>query len=465
MERSLGSSALYEQGWSLRTLELNRGELVLPGWRVIEPDLLQRDDGDLLWIINAPTCRTRSAGGRIQLTPVDWRLGQDEGKASIRTSAQSAHLDTVELRGAVARAFVEDSSQTMHVHPLGVSLGGPRDLASFLLEDQIVAAAKGGIGPSEQLALSIYRIARLRGGAFWDAVANHVARATLSRVEGMGDDGPEHNLWGAQETHVRLLADTLLLLVAHSETTGGEPFRLAGERIADLLEGFGVPLGGGVWYLHDSLERQQSRNSLILNTHLHAMVALLAAGRQVEDARRALVSVLARRCRRPGAYVHATGIAFSDAVAALTPDPGSDAVMRFAMRSRGREARYRVHHRYLRAPGGWIALGVRRRAGPLRYMLVNLNDLAMLHANLDDRTCRRTLRAGLRYVRLSGFLRAQRRRGDPTVSLMPGVLRATGSPRAAEREAKRLASSGRPAAIGWPGYVDHLWSRLAAGTP
>lgn len=139
--------------------------------------------------------------------------------------------------------------------------------------------------------------------------------------------------------------------------------------------------------------------------------------------------------------------------------------MRFAMRVRGREARYRMRHRYLRAPGGWIPLGLRSRAGPLRYMLVNLNDLAMLEANLPDRTCRHALCSGLRYVRRSGFMRAQRRRRDPAVSLIPAVLRVAGFPRAAAREAERLSASGRPPAIGWPGHEDHLWSRLVAGTP
>ena len=464
MEKASESPALYDQGWSLRTLEAS-GELRLPEWTVVEPDLLSRGDGKLLWLVSPPAVRTLSEWGRTLLSPVDWRLEQDGGDAVLRTSGEGAVFDALELRGAVAQGFGDDASDPMQLFPLGVPLGGPRDLAPFLLGDRIVATAKGGTGPSEQLALSLYRIARLRGGPFWSAVAAHVADAVLAGLDRRGEGGPSHNLWGGEETHVRLLADTLLLLVAHGEASGDGGFQRAAERIADLIETFAVPFEDGVWYLHDSVEREEGRNSLILNTHLHAIVALLAAGREVSKARRALVAALELRSRRPGAYLHAAGVAISDATAAVTPRPGSRASLRSAMRARGRSAKYRMRHPHLRAPGGWIALGVRSRACPVRYMLVNLNDLAMVEANLPDPSCRRALRSGLRYVRLSGFLRAQRRRRDPTVALMPAVLRVAGRRRAAEREARRLAAAGRPPAIGWPGHEDHLWPRLAPGTP
>ncbi len=464
MEKSPRSSALYEQGWSLRTLELT-GEFRLSGWSVVAPDLLRRADGSLLWILNGPTRRTRFADGWFEVEDVEWNLAQEGDVALLRTADTACHVDAVELRGEVAGAFEADTSEPMHLYPLGGRLGGPRDLAPFLLEDQVVARADGRVGPTEQLALSIYRIARLRGGPFWDAAAAHVAAAVRQRVEMAGARAPRHGLWAVGETHVRLLADTLLLLVAHSEATGDPRCSRAGEAIADMIEGFGVRWGGGVWYLHDSAERQAGRNDLVLNTHLHAMLALLAAGRSVDSARRSLVSALGLRCRRPGAYLHAAAIAATDAAGALTPAPGSRAGLRRAMRSRGRGARYRVRHPHLRAPGGWIAQSVHGRACPLRYMLVNLHDLAMLQANLDEPASKSALRVGLRYVRLTGFVRAQRRRGDPTVALVPGILRVAGRERAAESAAARLAAHGLPPAVGWPGHEDHLWSRLAAGTP
>jgi len=464
MKQSTRTDALYDRGWSFRTLELSP-DARFPGWNIVEPDLLRGKDGRLLWFLNAPARRTRLGNGWFDIEEVESKLTQDGDEALLRTRAPGSQVDAVELRGEVAEAFDARPIEPMHLFPLDSRLGGPRDLGSFLLEGQVVARADARAGPSEQLALSIYRIARLRGGPFWEAAGAHIAEVVSTRVERAGDRGPIHSYWGAGETHLRQLADTLLLLIAAAEVTEDARYRRLAEMVADLIEGFGVPWGGGVWYLHDSLEREAGRNDLILNTHLHAIMALIAAGRAVSSARLALATALALRCRRPGAYLHAAAIAATDIAGALTLRPRSEGHLRYAMRARGRAARFRARHPHLCAPGGWIARGLLPRACPLHYTLVNLSDLAMLNANLEDRSIRGALRAGLRYAHVSGYLRAQRRRADPTVALIPGMLRAGGHPSGAGRAADRLAAAGLAPAIGWPGYEDHLWSRLVPGTP
>jgi hypothetical protein len=48
---------------------------------------------------------------------------------------------------------------------------------------------------------------------------------------------------------------------------------------------------------------------------------------------------------------------------------------------------------------------------------------------------------------------------------VPALLRNAGLEHAARREAELLRDRGHAAAVGWPGYTDSLWKRLAPGTP
>src|SRR5207237_674290 len=82
---------------------------------------------------------------------------------------------------------------------------------------------------------------------------------------------------------------------AHVEWRGGRRFRRAADRAADGLESFGTPYAGGRWYLHDSVEQSEGRNDLVLNTHVLALIALIAGGRGAAPGLRALESVLAAR--------------------------------------------------------------------------------------------------------------------------------------------------------------------------
>ena len=134
---------------------------------------------------------------------------------------------------------------------------------------------------------------------------------------------------------MRYLNDSLLLMVAHREWRSEPRFESAAARLVELLRTFTVPFGGGDWVLHDSLERDDGRNDLILNTHLQAMIALRAAGADTEPHRRALDAALAptatgRAARRAGRLIRTLespgpsglrGWSGSRAGAAPTPPP------------------------------------------------------------------------------------------------------------------------------------------------
>lgn len=453
------------RSFSLRTITLAT-EMRLDGWRLIGERLLRRDDGRLLWIPSPPTLRRRTPEGPFRLESVHGTIAQHGDAVVLRAAADDASVDLIELSGEAGEAFLADRSESVMLQPLGVPFGGPLDLAKFLVGDQVLVNVDGRAWPSEQVALSLYRIARLRAGVLWEGVASHLADVVASRVEQASASGPVQGFWERGETHVRLLADALLLLVAHSEAADDPRLRGAAARVADQLGGYGVSYAGGTWYLHDSLERDVDRNDLVLNTHVHAMLALRAAGRPIEDAGRALDTALSLRSRRPAAHLWAAAIAAADAATAWAPGRARGVGVRLGRRSQSAAARYRTRHRHLRAPGGYLARDIGGEPADPHYLAINLHDLAMLSANGFEGACSRPLAAGFRYARASGYARGQWRGDDPTISaLYPIALRIAGR-RAAARAAARhsLAQGWRPA-VGWPGYEDDLWSRLAPGTP
>lgn len=99
------------------------------------------------------------------------------------------------------------------------------------------------------------------------------------------------------------------------------------------------------------------------------------------------------------------------------------------------------------------------------YLFVNLSDLAVLERNRPSPVPTQALRAGVRYARFSGFLEAETAGDDVAAVLMPSVLANMGSDRAARRVASRLRRDDIAPAVGWPGFTDRLWPRLAPGTP
>jgi hypothetical protein len=424
--------------------------------RVAAARLLRGGDGTLVWLIDEPRRRTWSDTGVLVLgDPSAWALEDGEAGAVLRCADPEAEADAVELRGETARAFERDASEPMTVIPTFRGLGGPRDLAQYLVGGRVVTGGASARWQVEQAALSLYRIARLRGGAFWEAVAEHVAEATARRVDEAPDGRAVTDHWGKREVHARFVADAALLLAAHGDARA--------ERAADAVESFGVPFAGGRWYLHDSVEQEAGRNDLVLNTHLHALTALRACGRDVGLGLRALDAALQNKVRGARGIAAGGALASADLVRAFAPYRRG---RRAAARAQARLARAAERERSLRIPGGYLARDASGSPAPAHYLAVNVSDLAVLQRNTPTEAAGIALAEGLTYARRFAYVRAELRdeRAGAQV-LMPHALRNAGRAAKAARTAALARSHGLAPLVGWPGYEDELWGNIARGTP
>ena len=437
--------------------------LELPGMSQLSERLLGNEQGDRIWIVKPPELRSWAPYGVLSgAQAVDWSVEQRDRSVWVRAADPAAEVDLVEMTGDVARAFEDDRSESMTVVPTFRPLAGPDGLAEHLVGGHILTGDERGKWPMDQTSAYLYRIARRRGGAFWHAVCTHLAAVTATRVEAAPRGRPVTDSWGKGETHVRYLADACLLLRAHAELTDAHRFRAAADRAADALESFGVPLSGGRWYLHDSVEEERGRNDLVLNTHVHALVALLASGRDVGPGLRALETVLSARVGGRGSVSLGVALTAADLGRAFGPrrfvhGPASRLHELVAVRA--------AHQRALRFPGGFIARDASGEPAPWYYLSANLADLAVLSRNRPTPVAARALRAGLAFARRGAYLRAQLRAGDGLATVMPNALRNAGQLAEAVAAADRAAGAGFSPVIGWPGYTDALWSNLAPGTP
>lgn len=434
------------------------------GMRVAGDRVLQGGHGTCVWLIDEPRVRTWSDTGVLVLEePAQWRFEETDDGVTLRCSDSGAEADAVELGPEEAAAFERDSSEPLTVIPSFRPLAGPDDLAHYLVGGRVVTGSPRARWQVEQAALSIYRIARLRGGAFWEGVADHVADWTVQRVEDAADGRPVTDHWGEREVHARFVADAALLLAAHAELRPGGRVERAAARAADAIETFAVPFAGGRWYLHDSVEQHAGRNDLVLNTHLHAINALRAAGRDTEAGLRALAAALRRRAGGPSGIATGAAVAIAELAGAFGPQ-------RVA-----RPLAHRVHHRVadvagrervLRLPGGFVARDASAHLAPTTYLAVNLSDLAVLQRNTPSPAAAAALAGGLAHARRFAYMRAELRGTAPAVQvLVPHALRNAGREREAARAAALARRAGLAPIVGWPGYEDALWSRLAAGTP
>ena len=344
------------------------------------------------------------------------------------------------------------------------SLGDVRDLADYLVGGRVLTGTERRKKPVDSTALSIYRIARHRGGPLWSGVAEHVAAVTAARIETAPDSGPVHDIWSGAETHVRYLNDAILLMAAHSEWMSGERWARATARACELLDNFTVDGPGGRWVLHDSLERDAGRNDFVLNTHVQAVVALLAAGRDVRAHIAATEAALSPRAGGATGLRAAAGLALFEQARARGP---RRYVRRHMVPAYTRAAEVCTRAHAFRLPGGWIARDLSGKRGPGRYLSVNLGDMAALARSLETPPpgLERWLADGLGFARRSGFFRAELRDRAPMAALIPAVLRLAGRDDHAAAAAERARAAGLAPMIGWPGYEDRLWQLLGDGSP
>jgi len=429
------------------------GELLLRNHRRLGPDRFVDSAGAEIWLLERPKRRTWSPTGTlVDSVPVDHVVVDDPAGVRLRVT-EPCEVDMADLLPDEAAAAERDRREPMTVIGSFEPLGGPRDIGRFLVGSTVLDTTDfgGRRCPSEQTALSIYRIARMRGGAFWDSTAREIADIVARRITDSPGGRPVHDLLGQGESHTRFLADALLLLLADGRVD-------AARRAGAALEAMSVPWREARWYAHDTAERDADRNDLVLNTHVHATVAAHAAGVDVAPALRALDAALALPSERGRGFVVAAMLGVSDRLRSIGHGHA------LAHRAEQMAGRARARSPHLRLPGGWIARDATGDPAP-SYFTVNLSDLAVLDRVCPTPASTAALRAGLRYARRSAHFAAQRRDRDPLAVLVPSLLRNAGLLDAARRASEATVAAGWVPAIGWPDYEDHLWERLPAGTP
>lgn len=421
--------------------------LTVAGARRTGPEHFTYDDGTVLLILSPPRERRWSGvrlvadrGLEARLTSQGWDFrGSADVDALHLEAAEAADLDSDAPLSTVLGAFTE--------------LGGPATLGRFLVAGAVLdpTTFAGARCPSEQTALGVYRVARSRDGAFWAGLARLVAQWVAGRVQ---EDRMVHDLLGEGETHTRFVADAVLLLVADRQPD-------AVERALAHLDRLAVGHGPTRWWRHDSLE---DGSDLVLNTHLHALLARRAAGAVDGDGEAALHLALTRRPSAVRSAAHAADLLVADLGRGALDGRRHAWVASCAHAAEMRAARQRHRHPHLLLPGGRTGRDVRAEPAPA-YHTVNTADLASYAAATGDLLVRDAARSAARYARASGHWHALRRDRDPVVLLVPAALLRLGAERAARRWADRLRADGWAPAVGWPGHVDRLWERLPPGVP
>jgi hypothetical protein len=402
-------------------------------------------------VLGEPVQRLVGTDGRVQQAPAS-------------PDDRDAVVDVVELDAVEADAVAAELAAPlapMLVVGSFAPLSGPASLGRFLIGDGVfdTNVFAGPRCPSEQTALGLWRVARLRGGAFWDGVADHVAGWVGRRVAEAGPAGPVHGLWGEHETHVRFLADAALLLLAAGDEAAG--------KAVDALERYARPYGDGVWYLHDSLEADTGALKLVLNTHAQVLAVMAMAGRDAAPGLRALDAALDLTPTRWQGGALAAAIGASDLLAAYGPSPARRAAGRAMRWIQRRVAAAHGDAPFIRLPGGYVGRDASNEVAPHYYAAVNLYDLGVLVANGiadTNSTTAAAFRSACRWAAVTGTFRTLRRQRVGVSCLEPIVWQQAGRGDRAEAAASAALTDGWPASPGWPGHHDRLGPTLRPGT-
>lgn len=444
-------------GVQLRTVPLDR-ELWFPESRLRDEEVVEHADGGRTWLLQPPSRRRWGADELLEeVRAVRWSVEERDGGVWLRSEARS-EVDLLVLSPAASRGL-DDEAEALSVYPLASSLGPARDLREFLVGGAVLAPPFpwGHRLATEQVALSLYRIARLRGGLFWDGLAGAISGWVARRMSRPG--GP-----ASAGDHLRMVADAGLLLLAEAARTGQAEVSDAAGRALDTVRGCAVELDqGGCWYRHDRGEAVAGRNDEVLPTHLQAIVLLRAAGEDCRAGEIALRGILGRRA--PARVRPWSALLTVSELARAGRGPVRRVGSRAAHAALGRIGGLQAATPFHRLPGGRLLRDTLDAAELSHYFMVALLDLASVAANFSDAVLTSALEAALAAARRSRYLAAEIRAGGAICGHYPSALRMAGHVDQADRAAERLRLAGYPAAVGWPGYEDHLWDRLAPGTP
>lgn len=439
------------------TVESTDQQLALEGWSADGPGKWSAADGSgaTCRLLSKPARRTWSADGVLL--------------ESSSPAAGGRSWDLVELDAPASGAWDADRSPTMLVLGSFSPLGGPADIGRFVVGGHVLDTTDfgGRRCPSEQTALALWRVCRLRGGPLWDGVADHVAAWVRDRIVGASEPGPVHDLWGKGETHVRFLADGALLLVAESERLGDDPrataFAVAAERAFDLLDEFAVVSRFGRWYAHDSIELASGGCDLVLNTHAQVVAARHAWGHPDTEAIDALEASLSP-ARNGRGWLAAGALAASTLARRLAPRRLAAAAGMVDDRVRAAVSRHLATTQSLRLPGGYVGRDALVHVSPDYYLVTNLYDLGILGANGVSRAAADAARAGWRWAEATGSLRIFTDAAHPLSSLLPIVCRQLGKEDRAKAATVAVTRFGGLPVPGWPGFDDRPWAAFAADT-
>ncbi|MBN1125885.1 MAG: hypothetical protein JXA82_12820 [Sedimentisphaerales bacterium] len=230
------------------------------------------------------------------------------------------------------------------------------------------------------------------------------------------------------ETHARLQADGIHLLLTHHEQTRHPAFLAkAIEALEGLLE-FSNPLAdNGLWFLHDSLElnetptypyqnRLASRvfgkslgNTLCLNTHIWTLILLIRINRLSPDSRfqeaseRGMMSLEKVLTASPTSFLYRLVYAPRDC---LTRFAGSKRAKRIRILVRKYD---HVLKRYvlpcmksrfprLVMPNGFIERDLIHAHLAMNYFFINMKDLLLLFAITHDNVVRKVVQRSVQYT-------------------------------------------------------------------
>lgn len=264
------------------------------------------------------------------------------------------------------------------------------------------------------LYVTLTGLLRATGKKLYDLLRTQLVFSVIDRQA--EDGGWYHGEWTDEmESHFRLHAGGMHLLVAYLEETGDRAVATALEKAAAFAARWTDRLDAGTWYLHDSLERnadtlrrypfrhvpsralgKKPSNLLVLNTHLDTNIAM-ARYRRVsgDDSHAGLIASASAATHavlnlRPAEWLYSPlfkliGLTFLPKAQASALPLHLRALKRLAWKVLIPSLpRIKARFPRLVMPGGYIERELAMRTFSVRYQPVNLMDLVRTRRLFDD---------------------------------------------------------------------------------